>query len=252
MERIIALSDLATMLTDDVLENNAKYDNLVTLYDDTSERQVIFAKRKNLVVLRGRTFSLELLFNSPIGALGVDSGQAYISDLNRKIICFGVGNGGTPSSDPFAPFAVLPKGIPGQKLANQIPFRIHDTTASPNDSQLFIPSTEISNYAGEVSLSVTRKQYMFKHFDIREPEWVYNSNENTVYKKIILKLTENDCRTLVSNQVNELGLFFGRQVGVLANGSADIRNLEMYSRITFPTEFLDVDKKLTFEYRVYA
>ena len=72
--------------------NGPGFTGVVSLKDNTG--RVIFQKRHNLIVLRGRTFALERLFSDAVTSADV---AAYISDLNRKVIAFGVGKGGAPA-----------------------------------------------------------------------------------------------------------------------------------------------------------
>jgi hypothetical protein len=225
----------------------------VTMTDNTG--RICFQKRHNLIVLRGRTFGLEKLFDTTIGNNGVNNGAVpYVSDIDRKILAFGVGKGGTPNSDPFSPYAPPPIGVNGVRLATKIPFRAHDTSQSGSGNPLlFVPSNEIANYGGaeKPQGSLTLWNYYLKAFDA-VPTWVFNEQSNTVYKKILLSVTEMDCRTAQSNIINELALYFARATGLDARGGTVFTNPEMFSRITFPTEFMSVNKALAIEYRIYA
>lgn len=224
---------------------------IVDLKDD--EGNFIFKARKNIVTLRGRTYCLESIFKDTIGNIGIDGSYNYISDLDRTVLAFTIGNGGAPSSDPFSPFAPTPNGINGNSLGNAIPFRKHDTTESGSgDPILYIPNNEINFYAGGIPTTATNTDYFYKKFDNEDPEWFFNSVDNTVYKKLILKISKDDCRYFNTNFVNELGLVIGRYGVNDSNGAATIINPELFSRITFSTEALPLNKSLTFEYRVYA
>jgi hypothetical protein len=231
----------------------------VSMYDRGTGRPV-FQMRKNLIVLRGRTYALELLFANAIGSQGVNGPPApYVSDLSRRIITFMVGNGGAPPSDPFNPYAPPPTGPAGVLLASPIPFRFHDTSQSGSgDPSLFIPGDEIQNYADGVLVpggTPTQFYYWQKNFDVLVPAWYFSESENTVYKAVEMSVTVDDCRTAVGNNINELGLFFGKPgpgSGLDANGADVFVNTEMFSRITFATEFMSTGKSLAIEYRVYA
>jgi hypothetical protein len=227
---------------------------IVTMTDETG--RVVFSERKNLIVLRGRVFALEKLFNDGIDTFGVNGGlQPYITDLNRQIISFGVGKGGAPASDPFAPYAPPPTGANGVALANRVPFRLHDTSKSASgDPLLYVPGGEIGNYGGAENIvgQPTQFYYYMKHFDSRDPVWFFDEAKNQVYKQITMSVTPNDCRTSTSNWINELCLYFSRVAGVDARGGVSFANPEMFSRITFPTEYLSANKALEVQYNVYA
>jgi len=226
---------------------------IVTMRDDTG--RIVFEKRHNLIVLRGRTFALEKLFGGTISTSGVNGGVApYLSDLNRTICAFGVGRGGAPTSDPFSPYAPPPTGAAGVALASPVPFRLHDTAAEGDGDPLtFVPASEIGNYGGARAVEgrPTQTEYLMKGFD-GEPAWFFDEAANTVYKQIELSITEHDCRTLASNYINELCLYFSRPDALDANGAQTYVNAEMMSRITFPTEALGPSKSLQISYRVYA
>jgi len=232
------------MRSSDKIDNTLK--GLVTIRDTETQR-VIFKERQNLIVLRGRTFALEKLFDDPIGSNG---GSSYISDLNRKIIGFKVGKGGTPAGDPFAPYAPSPLDL---TLASAVPFRLHDLNESGNDNpRTFIPSSEIANYGQPTIVDAARTHYYMKHFDNRDPEWVWNNSTNEVYKLIMMSVTKNDCRTEAANIVNELSLLMAGENGSDVNGASVFVRPEIFSRITFPSEFMSGDKGLEIEYRIYA
>ena len=223
---------------------------------EPAENRIVFQKRCNLIVLRGRTFALEKIFSDTIDTFGVNDGvRPYVSDLDRKVIAFGVGKGGAPASDPFAPYAPPPTGANGVALAQRVPFRLHDTTrATSGDPLLYVPSGEITNYGGAEAIvgQTTQFYYYLKHFDSRDPVWMFDEAKNTVYKQITMSITADDCRTATSNWINELCLYFGRVGGSDVRGGVNFSNPEMFSRITFPTEYLSANKALEIVYNVYA
>jgi len=235
--------------------DNGGMAGIVTMTDKATGR-VCFQKRANLIVLRGRTFALEKLFNDTINTFGVTGGIVpYTSDLDRQVIAFGVGKGGAPASDPFAPYAVPPTGANGVALAQPVPFRFHDTTqGATGDPLSYIQPGDIINYGG-VQASVaspTQFNYYMKHFDSLDPVWMFDEVANTVYKQITMSITANDCRTATSNWISELCLYFSKASGVDPQGGVAFTNPEMFSRITFPTEFLSANKALEVVYNVYA
>jgi hypothetical protein len=228
---------------------------MVTMRDDKG--RLIFQKRPNLIVLRGRTFALEMLFDNMIGSSGVTGGAVpYISDNARNIMAFGVGSGGASGSSPFTPDAPPPTGQAGVELVTPIPFRFHDSSQSASgDPTLFIPGGEIANYGGAVQVpggSSTQVYYYLKNFAVSPPAWYFSESANTVYKAVELTISGNDCETPGGNQVNELCLYFSRLGTPDANGACTFLNPEMFSRITFPTEYFTIGKGLNVEYRIYA
>jgi hypothetical protein len=259
----ITFDDAMDIVRDESVNREYRGDNggmtgIVTMTDitDLTNNRVVFRKRHNLIVLRGRTFALEKLFNDTIDTYGVNDGvRPYISDLNRQVISFGIGKGGAPSSDPFSPYAPPPTGAAGVALATRVPFRLHDTVQSTSgDPLLYIPAGEIINYGGAEAITgqTTQFYYYLKHFDTRDPVWMFDEAQNTVYKQITMSITANDCRTSTSNWINELCLYIGRASGKDVRGGVAFSNPEMFSRITFPTEYLSGNKALEIVYNVYA
>ena len=60
-------------------------------------------------------------------------------------------------------------------------------------------------YGGAEAITGQSSQvyYYMKHFDSRDPVWMFDEQKNTVYKQITLSITENDCRTATSNWIND-------------------------------------------------
>ena len=255
----ISFADALDVIRDERVNAEYRVDGgmtgVVTMCEPETGR-IVFSKRHNLIVLRGRTFALEKLFHDTIDSSGVNSGvRPYISDLDRRIIAFSVGKGGSPASDPFAPYAPPPTGAHGVGLAQRIPFRLHDTeTGAAGDPHLFIPPAELANYGGAEAVVNSPNQYYYylKHFDSRDPVWFFDEIRNTVYKQITMSITKDDCRTSSSNWINELSLYFARVGGVDLRGGVSFVNPEMFSRITFPAEPLSANKSLEIIYNVYA
>ena len=126
--------------------------------------------------------------------------------------------------------------------------------AVSGDPLLYVPSGELANYGGAEAVVGESSQfyYYLKHFDSRDPAWFFDEMRNTVYKQITMSITKNDCRSSTSNWINELCLYFGRLSGSDLRGGAAFTNAEMFSRITFPTEYLSANKALEIVYNVYA
>jgi hypothetical protein len=246
----VSFDDVLELIKDP--EINLGLSGAISSMTDNTGR-VCFKDRCNLIVLRGRTFSLEKLFNTTIDSNGVNSGAVpYISDLNRQILGFGVGYGGAPSGDPFSPYSVPPTGDSGVALTQPIPFRLHDTSQSASgNGLLYVPSNEITNYGDLRSVSGSQYHYYMKLFD-SPPVWVFNAAANTVYKQILLSISVNDCRTTVGHQINELCLYFGRNSGHDVYNGNVITHPEMFSKITFPTENISGSKTLSIVYNIYA
>ena len=239
---------------DALMGGSTEMKGLVTM-TDTETGRVVFSMRKNLIVLRGRVAALEQLFKDPIGNNGVSGSVAnpYLSNLNRKIVGFAVGSGGAVSaSSPFEVKAVNPRE---RWLSNAVPFRIHDSSATASTPEIFIPEAERPFYAkGEaVSGKPNQRAYFIKRFDNFTPTWNFNETNNEVFKEIQMTISASDCRTVAAPQLSELMLVMAElQAGADANGAAVMTDIEIFSRITFPTEFLSSEKSLSVSYRIFA
>ena len=185
--------------------------------------------RKNAIVQRGRTFALEKIHNilAPVEA-------GYIRDLNRSILLFGVGTGGTPVDQPFAP---LPVANDAASLTTPAPFRI----VNPNNASTAIAESEIASYPVYTEAN-GKRNYYYKAFDQAQTQFVVNKVDNKIYRKIPLYVSPNDCRGL---KINEIALFFCTPI---------YGKIEMYSKATFDSESMSADtgKGLLINYYTYA
>lgn len=227
---------------------------IVTMRDNTTGR-VVFSRRNNLILLRGRTFALEDLFKDTIDNNGVSGGaNPYLSNLSRKISGFIVGRGGSVApSTPFEAKAVEPRD---RWLTTEIPFRLHDNTLDETTPESFVPAAELPFYAdgrAVVGQETTQREYFLKRFDNFDPTWNFDETANEVYKLIQMTISEYDCRTLVDPMVNELALVIAEDLQTVdSNGMPQYTDIEIFSKIHFPTEYLSTGKSLSIEYLVYA
>ena len=236
---------MQTGSTDTVLKG------IVSIKDDTG--RTVFSRRNNLILLRGRTFALESLFKDTIGVEGVSGGaNPYVSNLERSISGFVVGRSGTTApSAPFDPKAVEPRD---RWLTTEIPFRIHDTAADESQPDIFIPTGEKSLYSnGRAGSTGTQREYYMKRFDNFDPAWNFDEATNEVYKLITMSISAHDCRTLADPTINELGLVIAQNLGTTdASGMPEFTDIELFSKIHFPSEYLAEGKSLSIEYLVYS
>lgn len=229
--------------------NNMK--GIVTMKDNDTGR-IVFSRRNNLILLRGRTYALESLFSDTIDNNGVSNGERpYLSNLSRSINGFTVGRGGTVGpSTPFEPKAVEPRD---RWLTTEIPFRIHDTTADETYPEFFVPGSERTLYTNGREAGANQREYYMKRFDNFDPAWNFDETSNEVYKLIQMTINEHDCRTLSDPMVNELALVMSENLGTQdANSFPEFGDIEIFSKIHFPTEYLSEGKSLSIEYLVYA
>ena len=210
-----------------------------------SENNLIF-KKKNTIVLRGRTFVLEKLFGTEIDeylSAATATKDAYQRGLSRSLCLFSCGTGGTPSNSPFQP---IPPGYDDQKLAAAAPFRVvyGEDFGGTTSTIPTLPADVSATYPHVKTLKASsgyyNSEFYYKVFD--EMTWGLDRATNEVFRKIRLSIKEDDFRTIRERAneykreilVNELGLFFAlKNVDGTINGTP-----ELFSRITFDSESL--------------
>jgi hypothetical protein len=197
----------------------------------------------NTIVLRGRVFAIEKLFGDVVPNGTLQGATVYKQNLSRVLVAFGIGTGGTPIGNPFSP---TPPSFSDMDLAAPAPFRKYVSNDLANYPAL-TPAEMLlySDSRTTVAAGVTTTTYYKKQFE-SVPVWSIDTVGNEVYKKLILRIDELDARSM---NINELALYMGHYDPVM-NTMAD---LEIFSRITFPTENLnDPSKQLLIEYYIYA
>jgi len=157
----------------------------VVVVDDVSGEVVL--EKDNLVVLRGRTFALEKMFNKENEISGFNK-----TDLASKKIClWKAGRGGCVIGEPFNLLSIDPDCT---ALGEEIPFiAVKDGTDRPEGYYGEIPTAIKDNYNQGYTY------YYAKTFE--KLEWVTNTNEygkmDEIALKITLKITEDDFKTVL-------------------------------------------------------
>jgi hypothetical protein len=199
----------------------------------------ILFKVENLVVQRGRLFTLEKIFDDPLteGEIINLKQLTYKSNINREIVFFKVGKGGTVNG----PFIPIEPTASDTNLTDSIPFR----TLEDDD----LDELERPNYCLKETTEeneVTINKYYGKRFEITDSVWDVDLVNNLISKKITMLVDQVDCRDA---EINELGLFFAEigEGGLIIDNTA-----EMFSKITFASEIMDGLKTLEFIYTIYA
>lgn len=221
----------------------------VELYDDETG-ELIFRKN-NLVLLRGRTFALEKMFDMPNT---LDMGYNTANMETKKICLFKIGNGGADPANPFTLLAgvVAPNNT---SLVNEIAFKIQEE-GEPKPDKYF----DLKN----MNDGTNNMAYYCKTFD--EAEYFMNSNtEDEVGVKLTISLEPGDfCTTMSVDEngykvykrstfINEIGLCIGNPVLDQNNKVTDIRNIELITHCTFESEpYMNPLKSSTVYYYLYA
>lgn len=210
----------------------------------TPQGKVLLVK-KNLVVLRGRTFALENLFDMDLDETFPPD---YAINRARKICLFKVGRGGTLPDDPFNPIVVQPLE---RDLADPAPFRtlvpgLGDAFVGEEGDRYFGENIIVGGPDGDVM------EYYFKRINVStsfNPEWEYDQQTNTVAVKMVLKLDDNDTEGML---INELGMFAAEMGVETGTGKVTFKDPEMVSRITFDTEAMKGNKEILIDYYIFA
>lgn len=210
--------------TFECLSDEGGLDGVLNFFDTSTGRLVM--RKKNKVVLRGRTFAIENVWKKTVNP---QVATGYIADLNRRVNFFKVGKGGTPVNDLFAPLPVSPTA---EALNNEIPFQI----VLPGGSLL---ATDPTSYVKSV-VEGANTAYYGKQFDNRDPEMVFNKADNRIAMRMELSISQYDLR---DKFINEIGLFFS---------STTFNSPELYSKVHFPTEPFTGTKGLLVEYWAFA
>jgi len=207
---------------------------------------------------------------NPFNGLSNDS----IRSSNRSVFSFCIGNGGTPVSEPFNPVLPSPKNV---ELASTIPFLEVETNPIPRILPLDIDfkAEHIQKYTKRVANGTLHSYYVKK---IESGTYVINTTTNDIYKRLEFFIDSVECR---NRGINELGLIISKVPSypgsnaddlsghyALSNynknynyGGADVpytgpffpaSDFALYSRITFPTQYLEDDDSLKIEYYTYA
>ena len=204
----------------------------------------VLLRKKNLVVARGRIYSLENLFKLNLDPT-VEDTKNFKQDRSRSVCMFSIGTGGTLKDDPWNPLIVNPWET---GVLQPIPFRSY--TPSLGES---LP-VELENiYYGEETNpngpdNAEANQYFLKRMNINTafaPTWHVDKATNVCAVKNILNIDKEDAR---GAKINEIGFY-------LASPKANVNDFEgyeLFSRITFETEALHDNKSLTVEYYTFC
>lgn len=201
-------------------------DNFIIIRDKHTGE--VLSAANNLVLHKGRTLALRKLFNVLPAGVNQDT-------FNQRSVClFGIGSGGTPVSNPFQP---TPPTSLDSDLNTKIALRVVDSSRGDR-----LDTEEQSLYTDGVTEGSAQKFYKKTFNSI---ELVSNPDQDEVYVKIGLEISEKDARGAL---VSELAIYSAKKA---ANVYTDY---EIFSRITFQTESLNesTNKALLINYYVYC
>ena len=197
---------------------------------------------------------------------------------------FGVGNGGHIGTEaingditaPTVGSCVAPD-TDSHSLFHMIPFRTD--ISQETDKHLYYCKVNSAESAGYYLKAVNKVELKAHKNDVEisnnTDEFNIANNDSTQVTDVIstflelrFTISELDCRTSTTteNFINELGLFIGTphktvyesinngQLGNIAmdNDLCQLRNVNMFSHLTFNAEALDGSKVIEITYRIYA
>ena len=217
---------------------------------DNETGELIFRKN-NLVLLRGRTFALEKMFDTPNT---LDMGYNVTDLASKKICLFKIGNGGADPANPFTLLAgvVNPNNT---SLVNEIPFVISNEGEEKPEKYFDLKA---------MNDGTSNNAYFAKTFD--SYEYFMNTNtEDEVGVKLTISLEPEDFATTPikdengyttytrSTFINEIGLCIGNVVTDSDGKMTDVQNVELISHLTFSSEpYTSPLKSSTVYYYLYA
>ncbi|MFA7143312.1 MAG: hypothetical protein WC175_04955 [Candidatus Dojkabacteria bacterium] len=228
------------------MEVNMQQKDFLKLKDVPKNRVVfkdkdgnVLFERTNLVVQRGRIFTLERLINRGIGDadINVTDRNFQFDNPNRKLYFFSVGNGGT-AGGPFFPAQPSPTN---DDLENKVPFILVEEGESVDVHTYPLPPTPVGDSDGYFGKGFENPPVF--NIDLLEDG---DGVDNLVSLNINLQIDSNECRNL---EINELGLYFAE---VDASGAVIPGSAELFSRVTFPSEIMTAEKTLYITYTIYA
>lgn len=235
--------------------------------------EVMF-KKHNLIVIQGRLFVLEKIFNinRPIKLptlseqLGLPENSVPRVDGPNKeeaVCLFTVGNGGSELTfgDVHTP------NFKDVNLFNPIPFRFLD-------AGIELTEEEKEKYFLRMETSAGKTAYFCKKFE-KQPELkvkrigtdidgdINSPDEDfDIFVEMELKIDVNDLREYYTEgegieraRFNELGLVIGYKPTRVENREVyqDYQNLQLFSKLTFNNEAIDSNtKELNITYRIFA
>jgi len=242
------------------------YKGHVVMVDDASGEVIL--EKDNLVVLRGRTFALEKMFDKVSEKMGYNT-----ENISAKTIClWKAGNGGCYEGKYFDPVVVNADcqklGEGGASNAGEMPFiyvdkeKINDKDIKEKLKMYAAPITDENDPRVLHYNNKTFIPYYAKRFS--SVDWVVPSEDvghrDEIALKITLNISEDDFKltptdgldgvtTFVRDTyINEIGLCIA-----VDDAEIDYNTVELATRFTFESEpYKSELKSATLYYYIYA
>ena len=271
------ISTNKTLLFKDELNQRDELGNRVALRGDLTMMddggRVVFRNKPNLIVLRGRLFAMEKIFNRPGSSTaqnavsGRDTYNPYTNILltnitDKKIWGFCVGRGGSDGVKGGTPAVV------NARMHYQIPFRrIIDgngaDSASTETAQTSPPASDRPNYGGTTGQAFTgidgdtdqgattrfaesvgstpaRKAYFYKKFDFIQANggWSISTNGSEVYIEMEMSIGKFDCRVTPTAAFSNTTNLFNELGLVIAKETATANTVTSLSEVELITHLV--------------
>jgi hypothetical protein len=239
------------IIKDDTLES-LLHDEFVTHHDRSTLKGIVVIKdpegkvlfrKKNLVVLRGRVFALEKVFNFPIDPelASFQEVPNYKENLNRQICLFGIGTGGASGNTVFEPITT---DAHNEELYDPAPFRTFSTGGIDGLSEYEISNSIYTREVLDEDLNLTH--YYLKRINTNNgfvPEWNFDYVTNMSSIKNTLEIESHD---FVDRVINEFGLYIAElDTGVFSD-------IELFSHVTIPSQPLQMLNNFIIEYYLFS
>lgn len=216
-----------------------------TIYRDPLTGEIVHEKH-NLIVLRSRSYILELLFG-----MATPSDTGYVENKSRTVCLFKIGEGGADiHTSPFE--AIAPK-YNAQDLNKPLPFIIEDPNKNLDPKKRANPSfvetltdEQRQKYYLPKEYPDGSVRYFAKTFEPDSQRLKVNKSTGEVYMHLTLRIEPDEARGFI---YNELGL-------VLAQYDEETntyKDPELFSMLTLDSDALkSLNRGVIIEYLIYA
>lgn len=226
----------------------------------------------NQTVLGGALFALLKIFGvkhkwsvDTMNKIWGIADDGVVTDAKDNYAClFGAGTGGCGES----PSSVKPVNVYEREITSLIPIRVVNTP---------LPSIDKDKYWFKKELSGGYTAYYLKTFEAKQvkvlwkdapdgedgsevPQDVWNTTRSEPIESFVeltLRIDKKDYKEWFDYQgntevprINSIGLFTGVKGNY--NSGQEYRDVQLFSKINFSNEIMQMDKSMTIIYRVYA
>lgn len=243
--------------------------------------EILFEKAHNQTVLGGAIFTMLKLFNvnhdwnvATLNELMNIANDGTTVDSRDNYVClFGVGTGGAGDSAK----SVKDVKVYEREIEQMIPLRLVNFELSDSDKERYWFKKQITATDPETHVSNDYDAYYLKTFDMTSSKilWkdgvgesdgsdveenVYATNRTEPIQSFIqctLRIDAEDCKEWFKFQgdievprINSLALFTGVK-SELSTGEYEYKDVRMFSKLNIDNQTLQLDKGMTFFYRIY-